>query len=110
MAKGPRRDVLKERRWREIISGLACSGLSVRAWCLQQGVSEASYYAWKRELARRDEEAGEASPRFVEVVVGDARSSTDLMTMGEPLRIHFEDVRVEVPPSRPHHEFDPRPL
>ncbi|WP_425305508.1 IS66 family insertion sequence element accessory protein TnpA [Bremerella cremea] len=63
MAKGPRRDLSKERGWREVISGQAKSGLSVRAFCLQRGVSEASFYAWRRELARRDDVAGEASPR-----------------------------------------------
>ena len=34
-------------------AGLA-SELSVRAFCAQQGVAEASFYSWKRELRLRD--------------------------------------------------------
>ncbi|UUO06180.1 hypothetical protein M4951_22835 [Blastopirellula sp. J2-11] len=48
-------------------------------------------------MARRDDEAGEASPRFAEVVVGDERRSIEFTATSEPLQIHFEDVRVEVP-------------
>ncbi|WP_131282648.1 IS66 family insertion sequence element accessory protein TnpA [Blastopirellula marina] len=96
-SKGPRRDVAKERRWRELFSGHAKSGLSVRAFCLQRGVSEASFYAWKRELARRDDEAGGASPRFVEVMVGDGAASAEKLSMSAPLQIHLAGVRIEVP-------------
>jgi len=68
--KGPRRDAVKERFWREVIAGQPESGLSVRVWCLQWEVSEAPFYAWRRELARRGDQA-EGLPRFAEVVVAD---------------------------------------
>ncbi len=51
--KGPRRDVAKERFWREVITGQAKSGLSVLAWCLRREVSEASFYAWRCELKKQ---------------------------------------------------------
>lgn len=50
------RDAAKERFWREVIGDHADSGLSVKAHCVKRGVSEASFFAWRRELARRDAE------------------------------------------------------
>jgi hypothetical protein len=37
------------------------SGLSVREFCDWQELSEASFYAWRRELARRDNEVAPAA-------------------------------------------------
>lgn len=53
--------------------------MSVRAFCRREGLSEASFYAWRRELVARDESSGssamggrEPAPAFVEVKVCDA--------------------------------------
>jgi hypothetical protein len=43
----------KEQLWRETLRRFADSGQSVRAFCIAQGVSEPSFYFWKRRLARR---------------------------------------------------------
>lgn len=53
MARGQRDPVL-ERQWRERVARWASSGLSVREFSRQQGLSEASLYFWKRELQARD--------------------------------------------------------
>jgi transposase-like protein len=52
-----RRDPATERRWRRLIKDWRRSGLSVCEFCDWQGLSEASFYAWRRELAVRDREA-----------------------------------------------------
>jgi hypothetical protein len=59
-----RRDPAKERRWRRMVRRWEKSGLSVREFCDWQALSEASFYAWRRELAVRDREApsGRESP------------------------------------------------
>jgi hypothetical protein len=44
----------KERFWRQVVSGHVASGISVRQYCTDRGVSEPSFFAWRRELARRD--------------------------------------------------------
>ena len=49
-----RRNVAKEQFWREIVNGHAASGLSVRQYCENRGVAAASFFAWRREVARRD--------------------------------------------------------
>jgi transposase-like protein len=56
MATGKLRDVGKERFWRRMIQQWRRSGLSGRAFCLTHGLSESSFYAWRRTLAQRDAE------------------------------------------------------
>ena len=45
------------------------SGLSVREWCTERGVSVATYYRWEREVLSGMEGTGEekAETRFVEI-------------------------------------------
>ncbi len=50
------RDAAKEAWWREQVQVQAQSGLTVRAYCRQQQLSEPSFYAWRKELAKRDQE------------------------------------------------------
>ena len=60
---GPARSAAKERFWRQHVSGQARSKLTVRDYCRQAGLSEASFYAWRRELVQRDSGPGEAARR-----------------------------------------------
>jgi transposase-like protein len=69
MTKGKPRYVRKEQQWRRWIETWRASGLSVRAFCARHGLAQPSFYAWRRELQRRDAER----PAFVPVqVVADA--------------------------------------
>ena len=36
--------------WAERITECRNSGLSVRSWCLQNGISEPTYYKWQKKL------------------------------------------------------------
>ena len=54
------RDLAKERFWRRMLRQWSRSGLSVREFCNCEGLSEASFYAWRRELTKRDRQAAEA--------------------------------------------------
>jgi hypothetical protein len=51
MAKS--RDVAKEGYWREVIRRFEASGLGVRRFCAQEGLSEDRLYWWRRTLRRR---------------------------------------------------------
>ena len=44
----------KERFWRRLVGQWRRSGLSIRDFCAEQGVSEANFYAWRRTIAQRD--------------------------------------------------------
>lgn len=53
------RSVEKEAFWRDVLDRHRSSGLSVRRFCLRERVAEASFYAWRREILRRDAELEE---------------------------------------------------
>ena len=65
MSTHKQRSSSKERFWRRMVRRCNGSGLSVRAFCEEQGLSQPSFYAWRRTLAARDE----AAVRFVPVHV-----------------------------------------
>ena len=50
------RDPAKEKYWRRLLGRWRRSGLTGRDFCAANGVSEPSFYGWKREIARRDQE------------------------------------------------------
>jgi len=50
------RDPAKERYWRRMLGRWRRSGLTGRDFCAQNALSEPSFYAWKREIAQRDQE------------------------------------------------------
>jgi hypothetical protein len=51
--------------WRGVVERQAGSGLSVAEFCVRRDVATASFYAWRRRLAREDQ------PRFVPVHVAE---------------------------------------
>jgi hypothetical protein len=57
MARPEWRDPVKEQRWRKLLRRWRRSGLTGRDFCAEHGLSEPSFYAWRREIARRDQEA-----------------------------------------------------
>jgi len=82
MARGKRRDPQREVFWRGVLGKFTSSGLSVRAFCRREGLSEPSFYAWRRVLrqrnaqtpprqARRARKPNQAAPAFVPVVLRD---------------------------------------
>jgi transposase len=51
-----RRDLAKERHWRRHVARWQSSGLSIRAYCRNEALSEPSFHAWRRVLHQRQEE------------------------------------------------------
>lgn len=49
-----RRDPQREQFWRDVLARFRTSGLSVRAFCRQEQLSESQFYAWRRTVAKRD--------------------------------------------------------
>jgi transposase-like protein len=50
----------KELRWREIVDRQAKSGLSIREFCAKAGVSQPSFYAWRKKFRERENERAQA--------------------------------------------------
>ena len=94
MAK--RKNEEKERYWRAVLQRQARSGVSIAKFCRSEGVSEPSFYSWKRALGgskakgktREPSRAGrvaartsEASPSFVPVQITEERCPATIQVM-----------------------------
>jgi hypothetical protein len=88
--KGSRRDPGKEQAWRAVLDRQRCSGLSIRAFCRRDAISQVSFYAWRRELVRRDREAPRTRP--------EARRP-DAMTTFIPMLLKPQSVDVDRVPD-----------
>ena len=107
MSKRGHRSMEKESFWRSQLSRQLSSGESIRGYCLHQGLSEASFHFWRREIASRDRDAnrttGSGSVGLIAVkIVDDAPShSTAESTLsiecpgGAVIRVR-EDVSMDV--------------
>ena len=54
-----------ERAWRQRLQRQSSSGLSIPAFCAREGVSSASFHAWKRRLTTRALPPRTEPPLFV---------------------------------------------
>ncbi len=51
------RDANREKFWRRMLRRRSASGLTIVDFCADQGLNASSYYYWRREIQRRDEES-----------------------------------------------------
>lgn len=56
------RDGSKEQYWRGYLARREASGLSVRDFCEFHGLSQQSFYWWRREISRRDQAKSQFLP------------------------------------------------
>jgi hypothetical protein len=59
------KDPSLELAWRQRLLHQSQSGLTISAYCAREGVSSASFHAWKRRLAVRHSPPRSESPLFV---------------------------------------------
>jgi transposase-like protein len=52
---------------RQIIDAQRSSGLTVAAYCLERGITQGSFYTWKRRLRSPAKSNHSSAPAFVEV-------------------------------------------
>ena len=86
MAPGKPRDERKEQQWRQWLREWQASGLSVRGFCARRGLGVPRFYAWRREMIRRDAQqsafvpvhvladANPAKEGWLELMLADGRS------------------------------------
>jgi transposase-like protein len=83
--------------WKQRVAGQEQSGLSVRAYCKQQGLGEHSFYQWRKRLRteapvsfalveERKAARAEREPRMLELALNG----------GECLRIPCEEAALEL--------------
>jgi transposase len=51
------RDAKREAFWRGVFPRYAASGLTIRAFCRREQLTESAFFAWRRTIAERDVEA-----------------------------------------------------
>jgi hypothetical protein len=85
----PTRDRDLEQRWRRRLNDWQRSGLTGREFCRRHGLSEPSFYGWRREIARRDREIADAqcSPAFVPLHVVPAEPIEVVLRGGRVVRV-----------------------
>jgi len=80
---GARHNPAKEKFWRRVLGEFAGSKQSVREFCQTRQLSEPSFYAWRRSLARRDADRSKAArpgvtvPAFLPIRLAEAGSAPD---------------------------------
>ena len=84
----------KERFWGKQVRRWRGSGLSVRAFCAEQGLSEPSFYVWRRRLVQREATALQfvpvtvtPEPRIATAADGLAGAVELILGAGRRLRI-----------------------
>ena len=82
MTLGKPRDPRKEELWRDTVTRLQASGLSIRAFCARHRLTESAFHAWRRTLAQRDRDNPSPPSPIVTFV---------------PLQVHHD-----LPANRPH--------
>ncbi|MCI0334417.1 MAG: hypothetical protein L0228_14460, partial [Planctomycetes bacterium] len=76
------RDAVKERIWRHALKRQVNSGLSVRAFCQREQLTESAFYAWRRTVAERNGEAKpQRAPAFLPMMVTDRPARRELIEM-----------------------------
>jgi hypothetical protein len=72
----------RRRQWREAIDRQQASGESIVAFCAREGLSPASFHAWKRRLRRPRRETGRRSTKQalvpVQIVSDPARGTGNM--------------------------------
>jgi|ETNmetMinimDraft_15_1059895.scaffolds.fasta_scaffold87892_2 transposase-like protein len=84
-----RRSLEKEAQWRGHIRQQAGSGVSIRQYCRDRQLSEASFYVWRRKLAKRDGQQDQQATL-------DAAASTRPAGHGGPRKLVALDV-IDIP-------------
>ncbi len=113
---GRQRDPIREKFWRRTIRQQQRSGLTVRAFCLREGLKEGAFRWWRQALARRDREVAattqadrdgeptEATPAFLPVRLVDLEAAAPRSS--PPIEV----VLPTGPTVRVPSGFDPRTL
>ena len=91
------RDLELEQNWRARIEECRQSGLSVKAWCLQNGLKNTSYHYWVKKFKIMEQQ--EAGDTFAEVVLlpGNKNSMKETWSTKAEFSLSFGDYSIGIP-------------
>lgn len=78
-------------QWSWKIAACRGSGMTVRAWCQENGISEKTYYYWQRQLFQELTRAQAQGGRFADITPSKAVDSCQIAA-----RIHISGSEVEI--------------
>ena len=78
-------------RWSGKIAACRGSGLTVRAWCQKNGISEKTYYYWQRRLFQELTRAQAQSNGFADITLRKVGGSCRIAA-----RVHISGLEVEI--------------
>jgi hypothetical protein len=94
MSKAEKSNTDQHQFWQMVLETFKSSGLSVRQFCSQEGLSEPSFYAWRKRLTKpqtSDIEKEEQPEPFIQVSMPSAKSGLELiLASGHTLLIHSD--------------------
>lgn len=85
----------KEEFWRLILDEQQASGLSARAFCRRDGISESLFYNWRSKIAARDRRPPTVDniQQLIPVAIAD---SADVPSLSDKSEGEFASHRVEI--------------
>ena len=92
------RDLAQEQRWRDRIEECSQSGLSIRAWCVQNGQKKTTYHYWARKFKLQEQqEIGDNS--FAEMVLPPERENNlnETTLLKADFSLSFGDYCISIP-------------
>ena len=94
MSNVQKTDSEQQQFWQMVMETFKSSGLSVRNFCKQEGLSEPTFYSWRKKLAKSDEPKKDKpkdakSSAFIEVAMPSEKpcSLEFILSSGNTLRI-----------------------
>ena len=90
MSNEQKTDTEQQQFWQIVLETFKSSGLSVRKFCKQEGLSEPTFYAWRKKLAKSNEPKVANSSAFIKISMPkDNPAPLELvLTSGNTLRIN----------------------
>jgi hypothetical protein len=73
-----RPDPSKEAFWRGVLKRFAARGLSARAFCKRERLTESAFYAWRRTIGERNGAANSGSAFVSAVMAAQPRSESSI--------------------------------
>ncbi len=93
MSKAKKADTDQRQFWQMVLETFKSSGLSVRQFCKQEGLSEPSFYSWRKRLSEHEPSAAQKVPPqpepFIQVSMPPVKSGVLelVLASGHTLRI-----------------------
>lgn len=97
---GHRRNLKLEQFWRCHLERQAASGSTIRAYCRECGLAEASFHYWRRVIADRDHQSSESTTTATQTFLPVAIIDPPAQPASSPIDIRLADgQRLRVRPG-----------